>query len=129
TTPFRDAYISCGCFEHFASGEGIAKSARELLQSEKITNSLLNRIPLKDIKARHVFNAYSYGDSAAISVIRQCIQYWGMATANLISLFNPEKIIFGGGVFGPALQFLPDIMEEANRWAQPVSVKHTKLEP
>lgn len=129
TTPFRDAYVSCGCFEQHASGEGIAKSARELLQSEKITTSLLNRIPLKDIKARHVFNAYSYGDAAAIKVIRQCIQYWGMATANLVSLFNPEKIIFGGGVFGPALQFLPDIMEEACRWAQPVSIRHTKFEP
>ncbi len=129
TTPFRDAYISCGCFEQHASGEGIAKSARELLQSEKITTSLLNRIPLKDIKARHVFNAYSHGDPAAIKIIRQCIQYWGMASANLVSLFNPEKIIFGGGVFGPALQFLPDIMEEALRWAQPVSIKQTRFEP
>ena len=129
TTPFRDAYASCGCFEQHASGEGIAKSARELLQSEKITTSLLSRIPLKDIKARHVFNAYSYGDPAAIKIIRQCIQYWGMAAANLVSLFNPEKIIFGGGVFGPALQFLPDIMEEACRWAQPVSIKQTKFEP
>ena len=129
TTPFRDAYASCGCFEQHASGEGIAKSARELLQSEKITTSLLSRIPLKDIKARHVFNAYSYGDPAAIKIIRQCIQYWGMAAANLVSLFNPEKIIFGGGVFGPALQFLPEIMEEACRWAQPVSIKQTKFEP
>ncbi len=129
TTPFRDAYTSCGCFEQHASGEGIAKSARELLQSEKITTSLLSRIPLKDIKARHVFNAYSYGDPAAIKIIRQCIQYWGMATANLVSLLNPEKIIFGGGVFGPALQFLPEIIEEARQWAQPVSIKHTKFEP
>ncbi|HRP57495.1 ROK family protein [Agriterribacter sp.] len=129
TTPFREEYISCGCFEQHASGEGIAKSARELLQSEKIATSMLSRIPLKDIKAHHVFNAYSYGDPAAIKVIRQCIQYWGMASANLVSLFNPEKIIFGGGVFGPALQFLPDIMEEARRWAQPVSIKHTKFEP
>ena len=31
-----------------------------------------------------------------------------MASANLVSLFNPEKIIFGGGVFGPATQFLDD---------------------
>ena len=128
TTPFRDEYISCGCFEHYASGEGISKLARELLQTEKITTSLLNHIPIEDIKARHVFDAYSYGDPAAIKVIRQCIQYWGMASANLVSLFNPEKIIFGGGVFGPALQFLPDIMEEACRWAQPISIKNTKFE-
>jgi glucokinase len=38
---------------------------------------------------------------------------------NLVSLFNPEKIIFGGGVFGPALKFLDEIYIEAKKWAQP----------
>jgi len=51
-----------------------------------------------------------------------------MAVANLVSLFNPEKIIFGGGVFGPALRFLPAIYEEAKKWAQPISIKQVKLE-
>ena len=35
-----------------------------------------------------------------------------MAIANLVSLFNPEKIIFGGGVFGPAVRFLDAIYAE-----------------
>jgi glucokinase len=51
-----------------------------------------------------------------------------MATANLVSLFNPEKIIFGGGVFGPAVEFLPVIAAEAARWAQPISMKQVRLE-
>lgn len=33
--PFKDEYISCGCFEHYASGEGIVKQARYFLQNEK----------------------------------------------------------------------------------------------
>ncbi|HRN57376.1 MAG TPA: ROK family protein, partial [Agriterribacter sp.] len=76
-----------------------------------------------------VFDAYNAGDQVAVKVMRDCVQYWGMASANLVSLFNPEKIIFGGGVFGPALRFLPGIMEEARRWAQPVSIEHTRFEP
>ena len=51
-----------------------------------------------------------------------------MAVANLVSLFNPEKIIFGGGVFGPALKFLDDIYVEAKKWAQPISIQHVKLQ-
>ena len=47
---------------------------------------------------------------------------WGMATANLISIFNPEKVIFGGGVFGPAVKFIPRIRIEAEKWAQPISM-------
>ncbi|HTN07088.1 ROK family protein [Agriterribacter sp.] len=128
-TPFRREYISCGCFEHHASGEGIAKMARAHLLHKKNTASLLSHTSPAALTAHHVFNAYNAGDRIAAKVLHQCIQYWGMAAANLVSLFNPEKIIFGGGVFGPALQFLPDIMEEARLWAQPVGVKHTKFEP
>ena len=51
-----------------------------------------------------------------------------MAVANLVSLFNPEKIIFGGGVFGPAARFLDDIYAEAKKWAQPISIKQVKLQ-
>ena len=51
-----------------------------------------------------------------------------MAVANLVSLFNPEKIIFGGGVFGPATKFLDAIFAEAKKWAQPVSIKQVKLQ-
>jgi glucokinase len=51
-----------------------------------------------------------------------------MATANLVSLFNPEKIIFGGGVFGPAVSLIPNIKEEATKWAQPISIKQVSFE-
>ena len=50
-----------------------------------------------------------------------------LASANLISLFNPDKIVFGGGVFGPATQFLEAIEMEARRWAQPVAMKQVKF--
>jgi len=51
-----------------------------------------------------------------------------MAAANLVSLFNPEKIIFGGGVFGPAVPLIPSIRAEAIKWAQPISIKKVSFE-
>jgi len=68
---------------------------------------------------------YSHG---GIQVIEKCIGYWSMAVASLVSIFNPEKIIFGGGIFGPAIQFLDRITEEAENWAQPISMQHVSLE-
>ncbi len=127
--PFRDEYVSCGCFEHHASGEGIAKVAREYLASDKgyagvlrkkSAGELINK-PDGEITAHDVFNAYSKGDPLALKVIKQSTEYWGMAIANLISLFNPEKIILGGGVFGPAVSLIPEIIKEARRWSQPIS--------
>ena len=79
------------------------------------------------ITAKDVFDAYNKNDELAVTVIHNAIEYWGMATANLVSLFNPEKIIFGGGVFGPALQFLDAIYDEARKWAQPISIGQVQL--
>ena len=75
-----------------------------------------------------MFAAYDRGDPVAREVIAQAVEFWGMAVANLVSLFNPEKIIFGGGVFGPGAKLLGDIHAEAKKWAQPISIKQVKLQ-
>lgn len=123
--PFLQAYMNSGCFESMASGEGIAQVAAMLVKQQPAYNGALKK---NGPQAKDVFKAYAEKDRIAINVINQCIELWGMAVANLVSLFNPEKIIFGGGVFGPAVQFLPAIASEAARWAQPVSMGQVQLE-
>lgn len=123
--PFQNEYVESGCFESMASGEGIAKVAMQLILKEPAYNGILRK---DAISTQDVFAAYLQNDHIAVEIILQCIALWGMATANLISLFNPEKIIFGGGVFGPAVEFLPVIAAEAARWAQPISMRQVKLD-
>lgn len=124
--PFRAEYISCGCLESHASGEGIVKVAREVLAVRKSYGGALRRI--KNLTAPEIFSAYESGDEAAEEVLRHAIEFWGMASANLVSLLNPEKIIFGGGVFGPAARFLSAIAAEARHWAQPVAIQRVEFE-
>lgn len=122
--PHVHEYDQCGHFEYHTSGPGIARSAENLLRM----GSESKYLPAGDITASDVFAAYGNNDPVALKVMEQCIEFWGMAVANLVSLFNPEKIIFGGGVFGPALRFLDRIHEEARKWAQPISMQKVKLE-
>ncbi len=126
--PFRNKYHECGCFEYHASGEGIAKVTGDFLREENNYHGVLRKKKIERISSEDLFDAYEKGDQIAARVIEQCIGYWGMAVANLVSLFNPEKIIFGGGVFGPASLLLPEIRKEAVRWAQPVSINQVSLE-
>jgi len=127
-SPFESHYSNCGCFEYYASGEGIAKLARTYLKDLKnYAGELSNKDPEK-ITSSDLFSAYNNGDSLAVSVIQTCIGFWGMAVANLVSLFNPEKIILGGGVFGPGIILIPAIKEEAAKWAQPISIHQVNLE-
>ncbi|MCB9300924.1 MAG: ROK family protein [Lewinellaceae bacterium] len=126
--PYREKYATCGDFEYHASGAGLARVALELLDADSSHQGLLAGKSADTLTAEDIFEACSAGDRLAMEVVSQAIKYWGMAVANLVSLFNPEKIIFGGGVFGPGLQFLDRINEEAKLWAQPISMKQVKLE-
>lgn len=128
TRPFNDEYLHCGCFESYASGEGIAKITRKLLKETKDYAGELTNKSASQITSHDVFSAYEKNDPLAQKIIATGIEFWGMAVANLVSLFNPEKIILGGGVFGPAIQLIPDIKEEATKWAQPISMTQVNIE-
>ena len=126
--PFQRHFKDGGCFEGSASGEGIARAARKIISVKKDYDGLLKKKSLDALTAFDVFEAYENKDTVAEEVLHHCIKAWGMAVANLISLFNPQKIVFGGGVFGPAAKFIPDIKKEAMKWAQPISMQHATIE-
>ena len=126
--PFNQKYIPCGDFEYNTSGEGLVKVAKEMLGTSAYDKSILKNINPDLLSAKKIFDAYENDDELSKKVIANAIECWGMATANLVSLFNPEKIIFGGGVFGPALKFLDVIYIEAKKWAQPISIQQVQLQ-
>ena len=127
--PFRSKYAFCGNFEYYASGEGIARQAAQYLLKHERYQGELRKESGEKVTSHDVFVARSKGDIAAIAIIDLAIEYWGMACANLVSLFNPEKIIFGGGVFGPGTELIPAIKQEAEKWAQPISIRQVSFEP
>lgn len=125
--PYLKKYDQCGCFETHCSGEGIATQARWLLKGNKNYKGELKKYRIKDITSYHVFEAYNHGDPIAKQIINQAIEMWGMAAANIVSLLNPEMIVFGGGLFGPASKFINRIEKEAQKWAQPISITQVKF--
>ena len=107
--PYKEEFVPMGCFEYYASGSGIGNQAKLLYGDPSKTSY--------DVFA-------NYGkDPIATQILDKAIQMWGMGTANLVSLFNPQKVIFGGGVFGPAVQFIDRIYAEARKWGQPISMR------
>ncbi len=125
--PYTKEYDACGCFESHASGNGIASMAVKKLSAIHGYSGILSGIPAENITAREIFQAYDEDDPIAKEVIEEAVEMWGMAAANFVSLFNPEIIIFGGGVFGPAVKFIDRIYEEALKWAQPLSIKQCRF--
>ena len=108
---------------------GICGRAKDMVRADKKYRGELRQMPISRITTKHVFRAYFNGDPIAKAVVKKAVEMWGMATANLVSLLNPEKIIWGGGVFNSARSLVPEIYEESKKWAQPLSIQTVKLEP
>ena len=125
--PFREPYVGCGCFEYHASGPGLTSVARELMQESPAYAGGIRQLAESGLSTGDLFAAYDRGDDIARRTLDEAVELWGMAAANLVSLFNPETIIFGGGVFGPAVRFLDRIHAEARRWAQPISMQQVRF--
>lgn len=111
--PFKEEFIPVGCFEYYASGNGIGNQAKLLYGDDSKTSY-------------DVFAGYGK-DEIATRILDKAIRMWGMGTANLVSLFNPQKVIFGGGVFGPAVQFINRIKCEARKWGQPIAMREVEF--
>lgn len=124
--PYDNRYNACGCFETYASGAGIKKMVQHFLR-EDTNYSGYFIAPDAIINTQSLLDQYQLTDVIATKVLNQAISYWGMAVANMVSIFNPEKIIFGGGVFGAAVKLLPAIKTEAEKWAQPISMSQVEL--
>lgn len=90
---FKGPKCNCGlngCVETYASGTGIANRFNENFSTE------INVNPLPTSK--EVFDWYHEGREEAIEIIDQAILALSHATVNYIHVFNPEKVIFGGGI-------------------------------
>ena len=125
--PYREEFDAAGCFEYYASGAGICGRAKEVVRDNKSYRGRLRQMPISRITTNDVFEAYNENDPIAMTIIQKAIQMWGMGASNLVSLLNPERIVWGGGVFGPAKVFIDDIYKEACKWAQPISIKQVSF--
>lgn len=124
--PFQDKWRPHGNFEHQASGPGLVRVARDLMAADPTYAGDLRHTSDR-LTAEHIFAAHDRGDALATRVLDNAVELWGMACANLVSLFNPEIIVFGGGVFGPAVKFMDRIAAEARKWAQPIGITQVRF--
>jgi glucokinase len=125
--PFDEKYKPMGCNEYYASGPGLVRYAEEVLDAlPRYTGIFRDR---KNLTAEKIISALEQDDELALQVMGNAIGYWGMCIANLVSIFNPEKIILGGGVFqNNGCRFRDAILGEALKWGQPVSMRQFTLE-
>ena len=116
---------SVGQLESLAAGPGIARAAKNELA--RGASSLLEQIPKDGVNAYEVAEAARRGDVLAIEVFLEAGKLLGYGVANLVSLFDPEIIVIGGGLARAGDLFLDAARGSVKRCAQPIAAKHVRI--
>lgn len=86
-----------GCLEAYCSATGIARTAREYVETTDIP-SLLRQVPADKISSKDIYDAAVQGDELAIRIFRETGELLGKALANFIVFSSPEAIVLFGGL-------------------------------
>lgn len=86
-----------GCLEAYASATGVARTAREFLESRDQSSSL-RALPIETITSKDVFDAAVGGDVLAQEIFEFTGNILGEACADFASFSSPEAFVFFGGL-------------------------------
>ncbi|HXX23546.1 MAG TPA: ROK family protein [Terriglobia bacterium] len=100
-SPYRCGCGTLGCIEALAAGPAMARRARVALEQEHDKPSLLRELSagnLGRITPVMIQEAAHKGDDLAKFIIDETGFFLGVWLGGMMSLFDPEAIIIGGGV-------------------------------
>jgi len=118
-----------GCFEALASRTAIFSRIKEGIKDgqKTILTDMLGD-DLADLRSGDLRKAIRKGDKFVDKVIDEAAEYIGIATTNLINVYNPEVVVLGGGVI-EALEdeMMSVIVETAQDYAMPGTMKDVEI--
>lgn len=119
-----------GCLESLASGRAITTAALELVE-QGMGDELLRLAEgrREQISVQTVVAAAKQGDDQSKALLAGAARALGIAVANLVNLFSPERVIIGGGVMKSREMFWPLMEREAAVRALPAPWERVQLIP
>ena len=127
-----DAPCRCGnvgCLDAVAGRAALVRDGRLLAetgQSEALAAVLAATGTIRPVD---ITQAADKGDPAALALLHRSARLLGDALATLVSVFNPDLVILGGGMARARVHLLDAIREAIHRRALPAATQDLAIEP
>jgi glucokinase len=131
SAPLDDAREAPQALESLAAGPAIARAGRAAAEAgtSKRLLSLAGETGPATLTAVQVAMAARAGDAVAQAIFARAGRLLGYAVGNLISLFDPEVVVIGGGLAGAADLFLDELKGSAFTTCQPLNARRVRIVP
>lgn len=107
-----------GCLEQYASATALVGFIRENIN--KFPESSIHEIIKKEpLTAKIIYEEAIKKDPLAVNAIKDISGYLGIGVANLVNIFNPEAILFGGGLSQAGKIIIPIVKKTVKQRALP----------
>jgi glucokinase len=123
-----------GCLEAYVGGWAIAERAvGAVLANHEAGRGLLDRARGEELTARLVSETAAAGDDLAVQLMDETGRYLGAGIVGLLHIFNPARVVFGGGVIegSPGLVDTADSVVRASAipaYADGLEIRRSELE-
>lgn len=120
TIKFDGEQCNCGrvgCFERYASATALVNQTKAAMENNK--DSKMWELCAGDINnagGRTAFDAMRAGDEAGKEVVDNYIRYIAIGTTDIVNIFQPEMICFGGGICNEGETLLAPLREYVAKW-------------
>ena len=106
-----------GCWERYASATALVNQTKAAMLEDKSSKMWeLCEGNIEKAGGRTAFDAMRLGDETAKNVCETYIKYIAVGTVNLVNIFQPELICFGGGICNEGEPLLGPIRELIKKW-------------
>jgi len=122
-----DAFPRPGSLEWHCSGRGLEREATR--SAERHSDSELARLLAERgrVSGRDAVAAARAGDARARELMDQYGRWLGTGIATVVNVFEPKRVVIGGGISQAAELFLDRAVAEAGRWALPALWERTTV--
>ncbi len=100
-----------GCWETFASATALIRQTRKAMEEHPDSGLWKEAQTLDAVSGRTAFDAAKKGDAVAKGVVDTYLRYVAEGISNIVTIFQPEKVLIGGGISSEGDYILEPIRE------------------
>jgi glucokinase len=123
----RGAHELSGCAGWMVVAEAYGRGAHNVGQLESLAAGPAIARAAGVVNAKEVAEAARRGDRRCINIYRDVGRLLGHGVANLVSLFDPEIVVIGGGLAKASDLFLDALRKAVKERAQPIAARRVRI--